>query len=191
MKDYLQRLSFFIATALTCPLFIAVRIVGGDGLFCTFGQLLALFPGKTGSYLRVAYYGKTLLRCSDKVFIGFGSFFSHRNAVVGEGVYIGAYCIIGMAKIGKNCTLGSHVSVLSGKRQHGFDQVGVPIQEQGGTFEQVQLGENCWIGERSVIMADLGAQCVVGAGSVVTKSFDDLSIVGGNPAKILGQVGGL
>jgi acetyltransferase-like isoleucine patch superfamily enzyme len=42
-----------------------------------------------------------------------------------------------------------------------------------------------------VIMADLGTQCVVGAGSVVTKSFDDLSIVGGNPAKILGQVGGL
>ena len=40
-------------------------------------------------------------------------------------------------------------------------------------------------------MADLGRQCVVGAGSVVTKSFDDLSIVGGNPAKILGQVGGL
>jgi acetyltransferase-like isoleucine patch superfamily enzyme len=80
---------------------------------------------------------------------------------------------------------------LSGKKQHGFEQIGVPIQEQGGTFEQVQLGENCWIGERSVIMADLGRQCVVGAGSVVTKSFEDLSIIGGNPAKILGQVGGL
>lgn len=190
MKKMAQQIALIVATVLTCPLFIPARIVGVDGLFCAFGQLLALFPGKTGSYLRVAYYGKTLVQCSNKAFIGFGSFFSHRNAVVEEGVYIGAYCIIGMAKIGKNCTLGSHVSVLSGKKQHGFDQVGVPIQEQGGTFEQVRLGENCWIGERSVIMADLGTQCVVGAGSVVTKSFDDLSIVGGNPAKILGQVGG-
>ena len=191
MKKLAQKIAFLFATALTCPLYIPARIVGGDGLFCAFGQFLALFPGKTGSYLRVAYYGKTLHSCSKKVSIGFGTFFSHRNVVVEEGVYIGAYCIIGMAKIGKNCTIGSHVSVLSGKKQHGFEQIGVPIHEQGGTFEQVQLGENCWIGERSVIMADLGRQCVVGAGSVVTKSFDDLSIVGGNPAKILGQVGGL
>ena len=191
MKSMVQRIAYLIATTLTCPLFIPARITGGEGLFCAFGQFLALFPGKTGSYLRVAYYGKTLHHCSKKVSIGFGSFFSHRNAAVEEGVYIGAYCIVGMAKIGKNCTIGSHVSVLSGKRQHGFDQVGVPIQEQGGIFEQVRVGENCWIGERSVIMADLGRQCVVGAGSVVIKSFADLSIVGGNPARILGQVGGL
>lgn len=190
MKKLAQQIAFLFATALTCPLFIPVRIIGGDGLFCAFGQLLALLPGKTGSYLRVAYYAKTLHRCSSKTFIGFGTFFSHRNAAVEEGVYIGAYCIVGMAKIGKHCTIGSHVSLLSGKRQHGFDQVGVPIQEQGGIFEQVRVGENCWIGERSVILADLGRQCVVGAGSVVTKFFDDLSIVGGNPAKILGQVGG-
>jgi acetyltransferase-like isoleucine patch superfamily enzyme len=189
MKKLAQQIAFLIATALTSPLFIPARIVGGDGLFCAYAQLLALLPGKAGSYLRVAYYRRTLHHCSRKVFVGFGTFFSHRNAVVEEGVYIGAYCIVGMAKIGKNCTLGSHVSVLSGKRQHGFEQVGVPIQEQGGTFEQLRFGENCWIGERSVIMADLGTQCVVGAGSVVTKSFDDLSMVGGNPAKLLGQVG--
>lgn len=189
MKKLAQKIVFLFATALTCPLFIAVRFVGGDGLFCSFGQLLALIPGKSGSYARAAYYSKTLNQCSCNIYIGFGSFFSHKATVVEECVYIGAYCIIGTAYIGRNCTIGSHVSVLSGKKQHGFDQVGVPIQEQCGIFEQVRLGENCWIGERSVIMADLGTQCVVGAGSVVTKAFDDLSIVGGNPARLLGQVG--
>ena len=42
-----------------------------------------------------------------------------------------------------------------------------PIQEQGGIFETVKIGENCWIGNRAIIMANLGKQCVVGAGTVV------------------------
>jgi acetyltransferase-like isoleucine patch superfamily enzyme len=33
-----------------------------------------------------------------------------------------------------------------------------------------------------VILADVGAHCVVAAGSVVTKPVEDYMIVGGNPA---------
>jgi virginiamycin A acetyltransferase len=189
MKKLAQQFAFFIAMTLTCLLYIPARIASGDGFFCAFGQLLALLPGKTGSYLQVAYYAKTLQQCSKKAFIGFGTFFSHRNAIVEEGVYIGAYCIIGMASIGRHCTIGSHVSILSGKSQHDYDIVGVPIQDQQGRFERVAIGENCWIGERSVLMADLGQQCNVGAGSVVTKPYPDLSILGGNPARVIGKVG--
>lgn len=190
MKSFIRRLAVLIATVFAYPLALCAKMARGDDVFCAIGQFLALFPGKTGSYIRVAYYRNVLPCCSGKGYIGFGTFFSHTDTRIEDGFYIGAYCIIGMARIGRDCTIGSHVSVLSGKNQHGFSQIDVPIQKQPGRFEPVHIGENCWIGERSVIMADLGRQCVVGAGSVVAKSFGEHSIVGGNPARILGQVGG-
>ena len=50
-----------------------------------------------------------------------------------------------------------------------------------------RIGENCFIGGRSTILpgVTIGNQCIVGAGSVVTKSVPDNCIVAGNPAKIL------
>lgn len=52
--------------------------------------------------------------------------------------------------------------------------------------ETVILGENCWIGMNSVILqgVTLGPHTVVGAGSVVTKSFPEgHCMIAGNPAK--------
>mgnify|MGYP006150786201 FL=1 len=52
----------------------------------------------------------------------------------------------------------------------------------------VVIGEDCWIGANACIMpgVTLGKRVIVGAGSVVTKSFsqDDIAIAG-NPAKII------
>lgn len=55
----------------------------------------------------------------------------------------------------------------------------------------VLIGEKCWIGMNSVILPGviLGPHTVVGAGSVVTKSFvDGYCIVAGNPAKIIRKI---
>lgn len=53
--------------------------------------------------------------------------------------------------------------------------------------KQVVIGDKSWIGFNSVILkgVKLGEECVVGAGSVVTKSFESSSVIGGNPAKII------
>jgi acetyltransferase-like isoleucine patch superfamily enzyme len=189
MKTILQKSAMFIVIIVVYPLVLICRLCRDDNFFNSCGQFLSLYPGKIGSCIMVAFYSHTLNFCSKKWYIGFGYLFSHSDALVEDVFYIGAYCIIVMAKIGRHCTIGSHVSILSGKNQHGYENIGVPVQEQPGRFERVSLGESCWIGERSVIMADLGRQCVVGAGSVVTKPFGDFVIVGGNPARILGQVG--
>lgn len=50
-----------------------------------------------------------------------------------------------------------------------------------------RIGANCFIGGRSLVMpgVEIGDSCIVGAGSVVTKSVPPGCIVAGNPARIL------
>ena len=54
--------------------------------------------------------------------------------------------------------------------------------------KEIVIGEECWIGINSVILpgVHLGKHTIVGAGSVVTKSFEEGNcIIAGNPAKLI------
>ena len=188
MSRVIKQIFFFICLILTSPLFFLYRLTRSRSLFAGQAQLLALFPGKIGSYLRVAYYCMTLKQCTRHGYIGFGSFFAHPEAELGEGYYIGAYSIIGMAKIGNHATIASHVSILSGKNQHGYTEIGKPIQDQPGMFKVIAIGDNCWIGNNTVVMADLGEQSIIASGSVVVSPTDGFEVIAGNPGKVLRKI---
>lgn len=51
----------------------------------------------------------------------------------------------------------------------------------------VIIGKKCFIGANAILMpgVKLGNSVIVGAGSVVTKSFPDNVIISGNPAKVI------
>ena len=55
--------------------------------------------------------------------------------------------------------------------------------------EPVILEDYVWIGHRAIIMPGvrIGRGAVVGAGAVVTKDVPPMAIVGGVPAKVIGQ----
>ena len=74
---------------------------------------------------------------------------------------------------------------MSGSGQHNFDDLDTPIQQQGGKYEKIKIGEDSWVGNGCLIMANIGKKCIIGAGSVVSKDIPDYSIAVGNPAKVI------
>lgn len=182
-----------VCTILIFPLYLSYRLLGfvacRDELFAGYSQLLSLIPGKSGSYLRNSFYRLTMTRCDDGVVFSFGTIFSQRDTEIGSGTYLGPQCNFGSCAVGRDCLVGSGVHVLSGKRQHAIDNLDTPIREQGGTLTKVKIGDDCWIGNSAIIMADVGNQCVIAAGAVVVDPVKDRSIVGGNPARLIRERG--
>lgn len=187
---YLKKIldGFFILINLPLLLLYQVLILlptDKNATFAAFSQFYSLLPGKTGNYIRANFYRFCMAECDPRVVISFASLFSQQNTRICEGVYIGPQCNIGSCSIGKDALLGSGVHILSGKSQHNFTELDKPMREQGGRFEKISIGEDTWIGNNSVVMADIGKKCIIGSGAVVTQAIPDYSIAVGNPAKVV------
>ena len=191
MKNTVKHLFHMLSSMVVLPgygLYLLLSLIAGkDSVFWGFSQFFSLLPGKAGSFLRNGFYRYTMTTCHRNCAILFGTIFSQVDTEIGKGVYIGPNCNIGKSRIEDHCTLGSNVHVLSGKNQHFFDDPAIPVQEQGGVFKKIVIGEDTWIGNCAVIMANIGKKCIVGAGSVVTRDVPDYSIVAGNPARVIKQ----
>jgi acetyltransferase-like isoleucine patch superfamily enzyme len=174
---------FFAGPLYVIYIFIGF-FVGKYRIFSGFSQFLSLFPGILGQILRRGFYILALKKCSVRFIIDFGTFFSTDNIIIGRNVYIGAHCIISSCIIGDDVIIGSDVHIAN-KKMHFFDELDTPIRLQGGERRQTHIGNDCWIGNKAVIMADIGERCVIGAGSVVTESIAAQSIAVGNPARVI------
>jgi virginiamycin A acetyltransferase len=152
-------------------------------LFLLCAQWFALLPGILGSFARAAFYKLTLTDCSIDIVIGLGSYFSRSRAVVGANVSIGSYCIIGSAKIGQRSQISSHVEIPGGRAQHLRDSQGRLSDTAEPAGELLTIGEDCWIGASAVIMANIGPQSTIGAGSVVVHDIPAGMVAVGAPAK--------
>jgi acetyltransferase-like isoleucine patch superfamily enzyme len=191
----LKRALDLVALVAVAPLALAYGIVARlardrrDAAFQGCSQFLSLWPGPPGDLLRRAFYGLTLASAARDCSIQFGTTFATPNVRIGHGVYIGAHCNIGSCHIGDDTLLGSHVMVLSGKSQHHFDRLDIPIRHQGGSRRTLSIGRDVWIGNGAILLDDVGDQAIVAAGAVVTRAVEGRAIVGGNPARVIGQRG--
>lgn len=97
--------------------------------------------------------------------------------VVGENLKI--YHGVGIV-INANCIIGNNLSI----RQN----TTIGSKYDGGLCPKI--GNNVDIGCNVVIIGDItiGNNTIIGAGSVVTKSFPDNCIIAGNPAKIIKEL---
>jgi maltose O-acetyltransferase len=87
-----------------------------------------------------------------------------------------------LIQIGDDVTLAPRVQVLahdaSTKRALGYAKLG-----------KVTIGSRVFIGAGTIILPNItiGNDVIVAAGSIVTKNVEDGTIVGGNPAKVIGS----
>ena len=83
--------------------------------------------------------------------------------------------------IGKNVWIAQNVGIITANH----DLVNPDLHAEG---KPVHIGDKCWIGMNAVILPGvvLGENTIVGAGSVVTKSFEQgHCVVVGNPARVI------
>lgn len=182
VRGSLKRLAQAIALVLAFPA-AAITLFGRlRPVYTFFAQSFALGAGLPGNYLRSAFYKMTLRRSSIDINLSFGTYFVDPDSSIGEFVSIGSYCIIGRSAIGARTQIGSHVLIPSGRYQHTREADG---SLSGCLSGQTVVGEDCWIGDGAIVMAELGEGVTVGAGSVVTRPAAPRTVVAGNPARPL------
>ena len=111
------------------------------------------------------------------------------NIEVGKNCFINYNCVfLDNAKIilGDNCMLAPNISIYTAghplhpdNRRLGHEY-GIPVT----------IGDNVWLGGNTVICpgVHIGSNCVIGAGSVVTKDIPDWSLAAGNPCRVIRQI---
>jgi virginiamycin A acetyltransferase len=187
MRAGVKTIANMLSRTLLCPVGLLVNIADRalrtDEVFLFSAHICALFPGKPGEYLRRAFYWWTLRKCGKDLVVGFGSFFTGRNVILGDAVWIGQYSIIGNSRIESGVLISDNVSVLTGSRHHIRNAAGQLVVAPPHT--PVTIGRNTWIGAGAIVMASVGSSTNVGAGAVVVKSLPDSATAVGIPATVV------
>ncbi|EUJ28226.1 acetyltransferase [Listeria floridensis FSL S10-1187] len=142
----------------------------------TRSELLKRLFGKTGE----SVYAEPNVR------VDYGS-----NIYLGENFYANFDCVIldvCEVHIGDNCMLAPGVHIYTATHP-----LNAAERNSGLEFgKPVSIGDNAWIGGRAIINpgVTLGDNVVVASGAVVTKSFGDNVVIGGNPARVIKQIDG-
>jgi acetyltransferase-like isoleucine patch superfamily enzyme len=188
VRTRLKRLSNLAARLVVAPLTLACALerrlfARAESVFVLCAQGLAVMPGRPGVFMRAAFYESTLAMCGPNLYVSFGAFFTHRVAEVGTSVYVGPYALVGAARLGDGCSIGSRASVLSGTALHepGADGRWTPYHVD--KLRMVSIGEHVLVGEGAILMADIGPRSLVTAGAVVSAPMPGGIVVAGNPAR--------
>jgi virginiamycin A acetyltransferase len=170
-----------------CLLSFAIRrrVLGADRALQSSSQALSLVPGLAGQYLRRAFLSVALESCAATAVVEFGTTFSQQAARLDEHVYVGPFCTLGRVHLERDVLVASGVHIPSGAHTHGTSESVVPIREQEDGRRLVTIGAGSWIGARAVVLADVGRNCVIGAGAVVTAAVPDDSVAVGVPARVV------
>jgi acyl-[acyl carrier protein]--UDP-N-acetylglucosamine O-acyltransferase len=111
------------------------------------------------------------------------------DLVAGPYSFMNRDCILcPRVTIGKYVLLAPRVAIVG--RDHHIDRPGVPVTFSGRPDPlPTHLEDDCWIGYGAVIMAGvtIGRGAIVAAGAVVSRDVLPYEIVGGAPARKIGE----
>ena len=132
--------------------------------------LLRWCGAKVGSNVRIVSSAKFYL--NGELSIGDNTWIGHEVMIVG-----GQAPVI----IGKDCDIAPRVMLVTGSHKIN-DLTSCKIAGVGYSLP-IEIGNGCWLCANTTLLAGvtLGNKCLVGANTLVNKSFPDNSIVLGNP----------
>lgn len=110
------------------------------------------------------------------------------NLEIGNNVSIHPMCYIdatGGIEIGNDVSIAHGVTIMS--TSHQYEDLSIPIKDQEILFSKTKIGNDVWIGAKSLILygKTIGSGSIVGGGTIVTDDIDHYTISVGNPGKIL------
>jgi maltose O-acetyltransferase len=113
------------------------------------------------------------------------NFFDPSGIEIGEDTIVGDHAFLdGRAPL----TIGNHTDIASSvmiyNSEHDLEK-----EDFSARTEAVEIGDYVFIGPRAIILpgVKIGKGAVIAAGAVVTKDVQDFDIVGGVPAKVIGE----
>lgn len=120
------------------------------------------------------------------------TFWSLEKQAIKAGVLLGDHNFIGSRFWGTEpylITIGSHCQIVGGVKilTHGGAGAVRRWYPKFDTFGKVKIGDYVYIGTNALIMpgVTIGDNVLIAAGSIVTKSIPDNTVVAGVPAKII------
>lgn len=115
----------------------------------------------------------------------FCRFFEPKNVEIGEDTVVGEFAFLdgrGKLKIGNHTDIASQVLIYNS--EHDINDPNFEARE-----EPVEIGDYVFIGPRAIIQpgVKIGDGAIIAAGAVVTKDVSPGKVVGGVPAKEIGE----
>jgi acetyltransferase-like isoleucine patch superfamily enzyme len=116
--------------------------------------------------------------------------FLHGPLTLGEGVSINARASLDGGARG--ITIGPGTRIATGAVLYAFDHGLDPereVREQPVTSKGIRIGRDVWIGANAGVTdgVSVGDHAVVAMGAVVTRDVPAWAVVGGVPAKVIGD----